>query len=176
MLEIDVAIEESYDEDRERFVVTRSFRVNLEHSLVSMSKWESLWKEPFLGKKEKTQEQTLSYLQLMILNDDLPAEVWKNLVEVHLDKVKDYISDEMTATKLYVDPNSPGSREVITSELVYYWMISLNVPVQFENWHLNRLITLIRVINLKNTPKKKTTLEQRRALNQQRLAKNKTKG
>lgn len=176
MLEIDVAIQEDYDESRNRFVVSKSFRVNLEHSLVSLSKWESLWKQAFLGKKDKTLEQTLSYLRLMVLNPDLPPGVWEKLVENHMDKVKDYIADEMTATKLPTESDSAQSREVITSELIYYWMISLNVPVQFEHWHINRLITLIRVINFKNAPKKKMSTSERRNLNRQRLSNRKKRG
>jgi hypothetical protein len=176
MLEIDVATEESYDEDRSKFVVTDSYRVQLEHSLVSASKWEARWEKAFLGKEDKTQEETLSYVKLMILNDNLPPGVFQKLVENHLEQVQTYISAPMTATKLRNDPNSAQSRETITTELIYYWMISLNVPVQFERWHLNRLITLIRVINFKNSPKKKMSAAERKALNRQRLAKHKTRG
>lgn len=170
MLEIDVAMEESYDEERQRFVVTDSFKVILEHSLVSVSKWESIWKQAFLGKSEKSQEQTLSYVKFMILNPDLPPGVFQKLLEKHLQEIKDYVSDSMTATTFHTDPNAPGSRETVTSELIYYWMISMNIPVEFETWHLNRLITLIRVINVKNSPKKKMSMSDRRALNRQRLS------
>lgn len=176
MLEIDVITQESFDETNNKFVAMDSVRVRLEHSLVSVSKWESRWEEPFLGKKDKTREQTLSYIQDMIINDNLPPEVFRKLIENHLEPVKNYVEASMTATKLYTDPNAPQSREVVTSELIYYWMISLNVPVEFERWHLNRLITLIRVINLKNSPKKKMTTAQRRTLNRQRLSKHNTSG
>lgn len=176
MLEIDVATEESYDEKNSRFVVTKSFRVRLEHSLVSTSKWESLWKEAFLGKKDKTPQQTLSYIKCMILNDELPPDVFLKLVQMHLDEIREYIADEMTATKIYNDPNAPVGRENVTTELIYYWMISLGVPVEFQHWHLNRLITLIRTINVKNTPQKQMKLADRRALNRQRLAEHNTRG
>jgi hypothetical protein len=176
MLEVDVALEESYDEVNERFVATKTFTVMLEHSLVSASKWESSWKIPFLSKKDKTPQQTLSYIKFMILNDELPPGVFQKLVENHMSKIEDYIGDEMTATKLYTDLNEPQSRETITTELIYYWMISMHVPVEFQHWHLNRLITLIRVINLKNTPKRKMSLAERRALNRSRLAKHNTRG
>lgn len=172
MLEINVATEESFDEERNVFVVTKSFRVGLEHSLVSASKWESLWKEAFLGKKEKTAPQTLSYVKFMILNDELPPGVFHKLIENHLQEVETYIADSMTATKLYSDPNAPQSRETITTELIYYWMISLNIPVEFQHWHLNRLITLIRTVNLKNAPKRKMSAKERRDLNRARLGKN----
>lgn len=176
MLEIDVSTGESFDEERNKFVVTSSFRVMLEHSLVSASKWESLWKEPFLGKKEKTAQQNLSYVKFMILNDELPPGVFKKLVEDHINEIKGYIADTMTATKLYTDPNAPQSRETITTELIYYWMISLSIPIEFQHWHLNRLITLIRTVNLKNTPKRKMSMKERRDLNRARLSQMNTRG
>jgi len=176
MLEIDVTMEESFDEESNTFVTVTSFKVRLEHSLVSMSKWESLWKKPFLGKDKKTQKEIVSYIKFMILNDELPAGVFSRLIDAYVQSIQEYIADEMTATKLYNDPNAPTSREIITSELIYYWMVSLNIPVEFQDWHLNRLITLIRVINLKNTPKKKMTLNQRRELNRSRLNKYNTRG
>jgi hypothetical protein len=176
MLEIDVVIDETFDEITNKFAVGSSVKVRLEHSLSSMSKWESVWEEPFLGKKDKTQKQTVSYIEMMILNDDLPPEVFQKLIAHHLETVMAYVSANMTATKLRVDPNSPQSRETITSELIYYWMISMNIPVQFEHWHLNRLITLIRVINLKNSPKKKMSATERKNLNRQRLQQRGTTG
>jgi hypothetical protein len=176
MLELDVAMEESFDEQSNKFVVTKTFRVRLEHSLVSASKWESLWKEAFLGKKEKTPQQTISYIKFMILNEELPPEVFHELIQKHLSQIQAYIEDDMTATKLYTDPNAPQSRETITTELIYYWMISLSIPVEFQHWHLNRLITLIRTVNLKNTPKRKMTAAERKALNRSRLSKHKTRG
>lgn len=176
MLEIDVATEEAYDEERGKFVVQQSFRVRLEHSLVSASKWESLWKEAFLSKKDKTPQQTLSYVRFMILNDEMCPGVFQKLVTDHLPTIEEYIADSMTATKIYTDPNTPQSRETITTELIYYWMISLNIPVEFQHWHLNRLITLIRTVNVKNTPKRKMSAKERRELNRARLAKHNTKG
>lgn len=176
MLEIDVAIEESFDGERDKFVVTKSFGVKLEHSLVSVSKWESLWKVAFLAKKDKTPQQVLSYVNYMILNDELPAGIFHKLISHHLKEIEDYISDSMTATKIYNDPNSSQSRETITAELIYYWMISLNIPVEFQHWHLNRLITLIRTINVKNTPKRKMSMRERRDLNRSRLAQLNTTG
>lgn len=176
MLEIEVVLEEGFDEENSKFVTSSSFMVRLEHSLSSVSKWESVWEEPFLGKKEKTQKQTISYIEMMILNDNLPPGIFQRLIEKHLDEVMTYVSADMSATKLYTDPNSLQSRETITSELIYYWMISMNVPVQFEHWHLNRLITLIRVINLKNSPKKKMSATERRNLNRQRLQQRGTRG
>lgn len=175
MLEIDVVLDELYDEQTETFL-TKSYKVKLEHSLVSASKWESIWKEAFLSKKEKTSEQTISYIRCMLLNSELPPEVFQKLIEGHLSDIQEHILNEATATTLRNDPNAPPSREVITTELIYYWMISLNVPVEFQHWHLNRLITLIRVINLKNSPARKQTAAERRAENRRRLQQYKTTG
>lgn len=176
MLEIDVVTKDAYDEEKELFVTLETYKVKLEHSLVSASKWESLWKEAFLGKKEKTTGQTISYIQCMILNEELPPEVFQKLVANHIGEIQDYILSEATATTLRNDPNASPSREVITTELIYYWMISLNIPVEFQHWHLNRLITLIRVINLKNSPARKQTAAERRAENRRRRQQYNTTG
>lgn len=176
MLEIDVVIEESFDESTDKFAALNSFKVQLEHSLATVSKWESVWEEAFLGKKEKTHKQTVSYVEMMILNDDLPPGVFQELLKSHLEEVQTYVSAKMTATTIRSDPNAPQSREVVTSELIYFWMISMNIPVEFEHWHLNRLMTLIQVINLKNSPKKKMSAQDRRNLNRSRLTQNKTTG
>jgi hypothetical protein len=172
MLEIDVATAESFDETSSTFTTTESFRVKLEHSLVSVSKWESFWEKPFLGKEDKTQDETISYVRMMILGDELPPEVFAKLLTDHLPKVKSYIEAKMTATIVPERPGASGNRETITAELVYYWMVSMRIPVEFENWHLNRLLMLIRVISFKNEPRKKgkPNLAERRALNRQRLA------
>lgn len=176
MLEIDVTLEEGYDEENEKFVAIRSFTVRLEHSLVSLSKWESLWEEPFLGKKDKTQKQALSYVEMMILDDNLPPEIFHNLVENHLQEINDYITAKMSATTVPKTSGAP-SQETHTSELIYYWMITLNIPVEFEHWHLNRLLMLIQVINYKNDPNQsKLSPKDRRALNRARRQQHNTKG
>ena len=174
MLEIDVVLDENFDETTSKFGVVQSVKVRLEHSLFTASKWEAVWEEPFLGKKDKTQEQTASYLRMMILNEDLPPEVFVKLVENHMPEINEYIGAKMSATKLAVDKKQ--SREVITAELIYYWMVTMNIPVQFEHWHLNRLVTFVRVIQLKNTKQKPMTPQERSKLNRQRLEQGNTKG
>jgi hypothetical protein len=176
MLEIDVALDENFDETAEKFVVAKSVKVRLEHSLVSLSKWEAVWEETFLGKKEKTSEQTLSYVQMMVVDEELPEEVFNKLIERHLDEINKYILAPMSATKLPVSQDGSTSREPTTSELIYYWMISLNIPMECQRWHLNRLLTLIRVVNLKNTPKQKMTAKQRQELNRNRRQQYGTRG
>lgn len=175
MLEIDVSLGESFDENTQKFVPTKKFRVKLEHSLVTLSKWESFWETPFLGREEKTTEQTISYIQMMLL-EEIPPEVFQELVAKHSGEINKYIEGKMTATKIHESPGGQAFRETITSELIYYWMISMQIPVEFQHWHLNRLITLIRVINVKNSPKKKMSVAERRALNRQRQSKYNTRG
>lgn len=178
MLKIKVSTAESYDEESSTFTTSSSWCVDLEHSLVSVSKWESLWEKPFLGKDDKTTDETISYVRMMIVGAEPPPEVFLILLKDHLPEIKDYIEAKMTATTVPETPGASGNRETITAELVYYWMVSMRIPVEFEHWHLNRLLMLIRVISFKNEPKKnrKPNLADRRALNRQRLAAHNTRG
>jgi len=176
MLEIDVTIDEDYDEETNQFSVAQSFKVRLEHSLVSVSKWESVWEEAFLSDKDKTSEQTISYVQMMLLDENVPPEILQKLIEQHLRKIQEYIVARMTATKIADDPTAPKTRDVKTAELIYYLMIELNIPMECQHWHLNRLLTLIRVVNQKNTPKQKMSLKDRRDLNRARRQQFGTRG
>lgn len=178
MLELNVKVSEEYDETSSKFI-PENFVVRLEHSLVTVSKWESFWEIPFLGDKPKTTDQTLSYIQMMVQDEDLPLEVFDNLIQNHVEAIQQYIGAKMTATTVPESPDSPGRKETITSELIYYWMVSMNIPFECERWHLNRLIMLIRVVGFKNKPKDKQrrmTMAQRQALNQQRQAQYNTRG
>jgi hypothetical protein len=171
---------ELYDEVREEFTNAESFTLELEHSLVSLSKWESLFEKPFLGKEEKTTEEVFAYVKAMILTPDVPENVLVRLSDENVKAINKYIDAKMSATWFTETPNAPRSREVITSELIYYWMISLNIPLECQYWHLNRLFTLIRVFNIKNSkPKKMSRSEmaaRNRELNAQRRMQYGTKG
>lgn len=177
MLEIDVPMDDNFDEDTETFGSSQIFRVKLEHSLVSLSKWEAVWEISFLNNKDMTPEQTVSYLRMMILNDDLPPEVFQKLVENHIPEVNEYISAKHTATTVPTVPGAPQNEEIKTAELIYYWMIQLGIPMECQYWHLNRLLMLVRVVNFKNDPKMpKMSAKDRRALNKERQKKYNTRG
>lgn len=155
MLRITVPAAEFFDEVREEFVYTKEVTLQLEHSLVSLSKWESKWNKAFLGRQEKTDEEILDYVRCMTLTQNVDPEVYTRLSAQNYAAINAYIEAPMTATYFSEDKQSKGNREVVTSELIYYWMISYNIPVEFQKWHLNRLLTLIRVCNIKNSPPKK---------------------
>lgn len=179
MLKVTVVMAEGFDEDTQKFVVSEAYELQLEHSLVSVSKWESKWEEPFLSSKEKTEEQTLWYIQAMS-NAEIPPEVSAKISPGNISDIQSYISAKMTATWFKEEQVAAFSREVVTSELIYYWMIGLGVPFECQHWHLNRLLTLIRVCNEKNKPAKKMSradrAAQQRALNEKRLRELGTRG
>jgi hypothetical protein len=175
MLEIEVVLGENFDETTNMFVVEKSVKVRLEHSLVSLSKWEATWEVAFLGKEKKTTEQTVSYVEMMLV-DEIPPVVFRMLLEKHLEEIQAYVNAPMNATKLPKTENKASSRETITAELIYYWMAQLNVPFECERWHLTRLFTLIQVFNIKNTPAKKMTAAERQRLNNARRAKLNSRG
>lgn len=180
MLRITIPATEQWDEQKQEFISTKEQTLQLEHSLVSLSKWESKWNKAFLSKGEKTAEETLDYVRCMTLTQNVDPAVYNNLTKDHIEQINKYIEAPMTATFFAEDKTSKNNREVVTSELIYYWMISLNIPVEFQKWHLNRLITLIRVCNVKNTPPKKRSkrdiMSQNKALNEARRKQLNTRG
>lgn len=180
MLIITVPGVESYDEKLEKFVNIGDVTLELEHSLVSLSKWESEFEKPFLGKGEKSSEETLGYVRCMIVGEIPRGDYLKRLSKDNLEAIHAYIERKMTATWFSDQPGTPKSREVITSELVYYWMTAFQIPFECEAWHLNRLFTLIRICGIKQAkPKKMSRSEmaaRNRELNAQRKAQLGTKG
>lgn len=180
MLTITVPAMEEYDDAREEFIETQEQTLSLEHSLVSISKWESKWHKPFLSKEDKTAEETIDYIRCMTLTKNVDPNVYYAMTPDIIKQINDYIGDPMTATWFSDKQKGPKSREIITSELIYYWMVALQIPFECQKWHLNRLMTLIQVCSIKNQPKKKMSkkdaMNQQRALNAARRAKSGSMG
>ena len=156
MLQLVIPIShEGWDEKTERFVEPKTKILQLEHSLISLSKWESKWCKPFLSKKEMTQEEVMDYIKCMTITQNVSPDTYDHITQQNINDVVEYINAPMTATTLPPDKSNKRNQEVVTAELIYYWMVSLQIPVEFQKWHLNRLLTLIQVCNIKNQPPKK---------------------
>lgn len=181
MLRIEVALTpEGWDEEKQEFVTPKVQILQLEHSLVSLSKWESKWCKAFLSKKEKTREETIDYIKCMTLTQNVKPEVYEYLSEKNIADIIAYIDSPMTATVLPENKKASRSRETTTNELLYYYMFKLQIPKECEKWHLNRLITLIGVFDAKESPPKKMNkrqiMERNRALNEARRKQFNSKG
>lgn len=155
MLQLTIPAVELFDENSQEFVYRKEQTLQLEHSLVSLSKWESKWCKPFLSKDIKSFEETVDYVRCMTITQNVDPSVYKYLTNENIEEINRYIDAPMTATWFSEEKNNKGNGEQITNELVYYWMISLNIPKECEKWHLNRLLTLIKVCDIKNQPPKK---------------------
>lgn len=180
MLTITIPAVEMFNEKTQEFVTFKEQTLQLEHSLVSLSKWESKWCKAFLSKEEKTLEETIDYIKCMTITQNVNPEVYNRLSRSNIEDINKYIDSPMTATTFYDDKQKGRNREIITNELIYYWMISLNIPMECQKWHLNRLLTLIRVCNIKNSPPKKMSrseiMSRNAALNKARRQQLNTKG
>ena len=180
MLEIIVPETELWDEARQEFIYIDRTTLKLEHSLVSLSKWESKWQKPFLVKDPKTNEEMFDYIRCMCLNKAVDPKIFNALTPDNINAINKYINNLMTATTVNKDKKNGINREIVTSELIYYWMIALNIPFACHTWHLNRLLTLIEVCNVKNAPPKKYSkrelMSRNAALNKARRQKYNSKG
>lgn len=180
MLRIIIEGEEVFDEETSTFDTVNDVTVEFEHSLLSLSKWESKYQKPFLNSSEKTGEELFGYIQEMIITPDLDPDVLYRLSQKNIDCIQEYIDSKQSATTFGNMPERRGPGEVITSELIYYWMVTFNIPFECETWHLNRLFSLIRICNIKNSKPKKMSrneLAQRnRELNAERRKKLGTTG
>lgn len=177
MLKLTIPATDQYNEATKTFeVLTPECYLELEHSLFSLSKWEQKWCKPFLN-SEKTDEEANDYIRMMSINDDVPDEVFQNLTMDNIEAINKYISAPMTATTFGVRPEKPGAKkEIITAEVIYYWIVSHSIDFQTQYWHLNTLLALIKVCNESNKaddkPKKLTQndLADRAAENRRRKA------
>lgn len=160
-----------WDSTNGQFVSVKEQKLIIEHSLISLSKWESIWKKPFLSEVEKTPEEWLSYVKCMTLNQ-VPEDVYSRLTTLDMEEIFSYIQDPMTATTFSDLDKNVGRKEIITNELLYFSMFQYNIPIELEKWHLNRLITLIHVFAIKSNGEKKMSSAEaaryQRAINESR--------
>lgn len=184
MLEVVIPGDEVYIEATNSFTEgTKDVRLQLEHSLISLKKWESKWHKPFLGKEDKTYEEVIDYIRCMTINKVADPDVYFRIPKSVIGEINRYITDDMTATWFSNNTTvgaSKSKNEIITNEIIYYWMIELGIPPEYQKWHLNQLLTLIKVVSIKKSPKKKMSrkeeAQQRAALNAARRAKYHSKG
>lgn len=181
MLKITIPPSELWDEEKQEYRYTKGCTLELEHSLISLSKWESKWCKPFNSREEKTYEETLDYVRCMTLTPNVDPCIYSCLTPDNINEINQYIEAPMTATWFSKEATT-GSRssEQVTAELIYYWMIALNIPFECQKWHLNKLLTLIKVCNIKNQPSKKMSsrdvMRRNSALNAARRKRHNTKG
>lgn len=181
MLKLFVPGREWWDEGREEFMSGEPCTLTLEHSLLSLSKWESKWRIPFLEESSKTREQSIDYIRCMTINKNVDPLVYYNIPQRMLDQVSAYIVEKQTATFITRKKQPrPPVKEPVTSDLIYYWMVSYNIPFECQKWHLSRLLTLIDVCAFKNEAPQRLTpnelLKRNAQLNKSRRAKHGTRG
>ena len=181
MLQITIPETELFDEVRQEFINIKPTTLTLEHSLVSISKWEAKWKKPYLTDDNKSPEEVIDYIKCMTITQNVNPMTYYALSEEHFREIEEYIKDPHTATTFNEIGNTKSRRsEGVTSELVYYWMCAYQIPFEAQKWHFNRLMTLIRIAGIKNGPDKKMNktdaLKHQRELNAMRRAKYNTKG
>lgn len=159
MLPIHVEARELWDEENQQFINTEPFDLLLEHSLFSISKWEAKYHKPYIT-SDKTAEEALDYLSMMVIGKQPDPIVFRLLTEDQIKKINKYINDPMTATVFSEEEEKEANgqqkrNKFVTSEEIYYWMTAQNIPFECQYWHLNRLITLVKICAIENKPKDK---------------------
>ena len=181
MLELTVE-GELYDESENEFITVGPRTVRFEHSLLSVSKWEQIYKKPFLADNDKSDEEIYHYFELMVVDANVPTNFISRLSNENIEEINELITDSATATWFSNNKITRPSTQTYTSELIYYWVFSLGISIEVELWHINRLLTLIRIYEAQNdkqsSTNKKTVpnMADRRALNEQRRRQYNTKG
>lgn len=150
MLQITIPEREFWDEEKEEFVYIKEHKLRLEHSLVSISKWETKWHKAWFGKREKTNEEIYDYVRCMTLDQNVKPEVYKALTRQNFDEIMEYLKDSMTSIKFPDTPAKSKSKDTVTSELIRFWMVSYNAPIEYEKWHINKLMAFLRVCSMKS--------------------------
>lgn len=169
-----------FNPNNNEIITIKEQEIQIEHSLVSISKWEQKWHKPFLGTADKTAEEVADYVRCMCMSQNVDPLVFQYMSEANLKEIDEYIADPMTATT-FSEKKSGGSKEILTNEIIYWQMITLGIPVEFQKWHLNRLLTLIKVCSIKNNPNAKKmsrseVMQRNRELNRARRAANHSAG
>lgn len=179
MLRITIEDVELFDDSTQEFVTHKGTTIDLEHSLFSLSKWESKYEKSFINTSDKSAEEIMDYIRMMTLNPDVPDHVYNLLTKHHGQQINDYIASPQTATT-FSDRKRAGGREIITAEIIYHWMVVSQIPFETQYWHLNRLLTLVKVCSEKSKNPKKMSranaLQQQRQLNAARKAEMGTSG
>lgn len=179
MLKITVPEMEYFDEVNNIIFTKPAETLELEHSLVALQQWESRWEKPFLSDVPKTMEESTDYIRCMTLNK-VDDSVYQRLTYENREEINHYIDAKMTATTFSDSGNGSKKKSVTTAEIIYYWMLAFNIPSEYRYWHLQQLLTLIQVCNIKNNPPKKMgrreLMNRNRALNEARKQKMHTKG
>ena len=183
MLLLKIPPVEYYDEENDLFSYSGERTIQLEHSLISISKWESRWHKPYLAEERRTMEESIDYIRCMTITPNVPDEEYQRIGDAQMDEVSAYILDPMSATEVSRRQKKEGvarRKDVVTSEKIYSWMIGLNIPLECQKWHLNRLFALIELCDAQNAPPKKKSkrelIEENKALNQARRAQANSKG
>lgn len=184
MLQLQIPPSELFDEESSKFTTVPGINLDLEHSLLSLSKWESKFQKPFLDGKQKTPEELMGYVECMVVGGCDSSDWIPQLTQEDFTRIKTYIESPESATTFGEMPERRGPKEIVTAELIYYWLVAFNIPWEAEKWHLNRLFALIRVCNIKNqqangkAPKMSPAAarEQRARINRERREKHGTTG
>lgn len=172
MLQITIPEKELWNEKIEEFVHFNGCTIQMEHSLLSISKWESKWHKSFLSNRDRTNDEMLDYFRCMTVTQNVPAIAYHCLTQKNIANIIEYMKEPMTATTFSKQEGEKKNREIITAELIYYWMTVYNIPFECQKWHINKLMTLIKVCNVKSAPPKKMSqneiLKRNHALNKSR--------
>lgn len=180
MLKLIIEGDESFNDKTQTFETVNDVVLELEHSLISLSKWESKYQKPFLSTGEKSAEEIFGYIKDMVITPNVDLDVLYKCTQENIDEIQQYIDSSQSATTFGSMPERRGPGEVITSELIYYWMVSFNIPFDCQYWHLNRLFSLIRICNIKNSKSRKMSrneiAQRNRDLNAKRKAELNTSG
>ncbi len=182
MLKIHIPETEAYSDRYEKFINVKATDIVLEHSLISISKWEAKYHKAFLDNNiEKTNDELIDYIRFMSLSSNVDPNAFRVIPKEEMDRILEYIKDPQSATTFSDEKTGRVSREIITSELIYYWMVALQIPFECQKWHINRLLTLVKICNIKNNPdkhkmSKSDIYAQNRMLNAKRRAKLHSRG